>query len=223
MEPVCPRCHATLAPGAHYCTECGAPQLTVEQVDAEAEEAGANGSTALAGSQIAWPTAIGTAALISVPVGLMSSLLSFSTLWVIAGGVWTVSLYQRRAKVRFAGALTSGLGGRIGCVFGVFAAVVATLVDALSLLFSRYGLHHGGEIDSRLHLAMQSGIDRVVASNPDAVHQLPWFFHFWLSPEGQAGLVLASAVLSAGSMLGFSALGGALGARYGGMRALRSK
>ena len=210
MDPHCPRCQAALTSQAKFCPECGAPQLTVEAIEPEPEDPALPGAYDRHGARIAWPTAIGAAALLSLPAGLLSSLLSFSSLWVMAGGVWTVTLYRRRTATR----LSTALGSRIGCVFGVFAAVVATLIDAANLLITRYGLHRGGEVDSRLHLAMQAGIDRVLVSNPDAAHQIPWFFQFWLSPEGQAGLVLASAVLSAASMLGFSALGGALGARY---------
>ncbi|HEY0785811.1 MAG TPA: zinc ribbon domain-containing protein [Acidobacteriaceae bacterium] len=209
MDLHCLRCHAALPAQANFCSECGAPQLTV---DAPEEEPAADSAPgyALGDSGIAWPRAISAAAMLAVPAGLLSSLLSFSTLWVVAGGVWTTVLYRRRTSAR----LNPGLGSRIGCVFGVFAATIATLVDALNLLISRYGLHHGADIDSRLHDAMQVGIDRAMASNPDYARQIPWFFHFWLSPDGQAGLVLASAVISAASMLGFAALGGALGARY---------
>jgi hypothetical protein len=161
-----------------------------------------------------------SAAMLALPAGVLSSLLSFSTVWVIAGSAWTTVFYRRRTSTR----LSAVLGSRIGCVFGVFAAIIATLMDSINLLVSRYGLHHGGEIDSRLHSAMQTGIDRVLASNPEALHEIPWFFHFWLSPEGQAALVLTSALISSLSMLGFSALGGALGARYfGAERALQPR
>ena len=217
MERICPRCQALLGPTVRFCPECGAPQLTVDDAQPEedhASEPGAAGREDRDGTEIAWPAAMSVATLLAVPAGLLSSLLSFSSLWVMAGGIWTVMLYRKRTMI----ALTPGSGSRIGCVFGIFAAVLATLFDAANLLVTRYGLHRGVEVDSRLHTAMQAGIDRVLSSNPEAAHQIPWFFQFWLSPEGQAGLVLASAVLSAGTMLGFSALGGALGARYFGTR-----
>ncbi len=223
MNPTCPRCQTVIPPQARFCPECGSPQLTVETIEPETDTPSGSVDSSFQGSEIAWPTAIETAALLSFPAGLLSSLLSFSSLWVIAGGVWTVTIYRRRTAIRALGPgirITPGLGSRIGVVFGVFAAVVATAIDAVTLLLTRYGLHRGGEIDSRLHQAMQAGIDRVLASNPEAAHQIPWFFQFWLSSDGQAALVLTSAVLSAASMLGFSALGGALGARYFGLRRL---
>ena len=128
----------------------------------------------------------------------------------MAGAVWTIALYRRRVP----GRLSSATGSRIGVVLGLFAAFTSTATDAASLLIDRYGLHHGAEIDDRLHAAVQAGIDRVLASNPTAASQLPWFFHFWLSPDGHAAIILMSAVFSAVSMLCFAALGGALGARY---------
>jgi len=237
MNPLCPRCQTLITPQTRFCPECGAPQFTVEAAEPEPDAASSPSGDSSIGPEIAWPTAIGTAALLSFPAGLLSSVLSFSSLWVIAGGVWTVTIYRRRIAMHTSGAgtrtsgpgigssgagirLTPSLGSRIGVVFGVFAAVVATAIDAATLLVTRYGLHRGSEIDSRLHQAMQAGIDRVLASNPEAAHQIPWFFQFWLSSDGQAALVLTSAVLSAASMLGFSALGGALGARYFGLRRL---
>jgi hypothetical protein len=210
MNSLCPRCHTVLGDQVRFCPECGAPQLTVEASEAEADAPSAGDGFPQDSPQIAWPLAIRTAALLSLPTGLLSSQLSFSTLWVMAGGVWTVALYRRRTATH----PTPALGSRIGCVFGVFAAVVATAIDAATMLITRYGLHEGKDIDSRLHQAMQLGIDRVMTSNPEAAQQMPWFFQFWLSPDGQAALVLASALISAASMLGFSALGGALGARY---------
>jgi hypothetical protein len=183
----------------------------VERPEPESDDVpSSGGGYALAGPQIAWPKAIASAAMLAVPAGLLSSLLSFSTVWVIAGSAWTTIFYRRSTATR----LNPVLGSRIGCVFGVFAAIISTAMDALNLLVSRYGLHHGAEIDNHLHTAMKAGIDRMLASNPESMHQIPWFFHFWLSADGQAALVLVSALVSATSMLGFSALGGALGARY---------
>ena len=209
----CHRCSAAVTPGSAFCPECGAPQLRVlpaEDAQGIDLQATADYGRAQHPQSVRWHSVIPVAAIIALPVGLLCSFLAFSTLWAMAGAVWTVAIYRRRVP----GRLSSGTGSRIGIVLGVFAAVISTATDAASLLVDRYGLHRGAEIDQRLHDAVQAGIDRVLASNPTAAAQLPWFFHFWLSPDGHAAIILMSAVLSAASMLGFSALGGALGARY---------
>ncbi len=165
---------------------------------------------------IAWPAAVRSAALYAVPAGVLLSLLSvplFDMLWVVAGSVWTLRGYRRRAPR--APALTPELGGRIGLVLGLFAAVVSTATDALSYLIERFGLHHGMSIDARLQSGVQAGIDRINASNPDAAAQLPGLFHFWLSPEGRGSLLLISAASAALSMLFFGWLGGRFAVRFG--------
>ncbi len=211
----CHRCSAAIPSGSAFCPECGAPQLRIQPAD-DAQGVDLQASADYAHAQpVRWHSAIPVAAIIALPVGLLCSFLAYSTLWAMAGAVWTVAIYRRRVP----GRLSSGTGSRIGIVLGVFAALISTATDAASLLIDRYGLHQGTEIDQRLHDAVQTGIDRVLVSNPAAATQLPWFFNFWLSPDGHAAIILMSAVLSAGSMLGFSALGGALGARYYGRRA----
>lgn len=216
---LCHRCSATLAPGVVFCAECGAPQLCVQP--AEEQTAAGEGSGEQtpwhAGSRrnsVRWQAAIAVAAVIALPVGLLSSFLAFSTLWVMAGAVWTIALYRRRVP----GRLSSATGSRIGIVLGLFAAVISTATDAASLLINRYGLHHGAEMDQQYRAAAQEFIDHAIAQNPTTATQIPWFFRFCLSPEGHAAFILLSAILWAASMLGFSALGGALGARYYGRR-----
>ena len=201
-----------------FCAECGAPQLRVQPADEQAAEAdGSEEQTPWQASHrhsVRWQAAIAAAAIIALPVGLLSSFLAFSTLWVMAGAVWTIALYRRRVP----GRLSSATGSRIGIVLGLFAAVISTATDAASLLINRYGLHHGAEMDQQYRAAAQEFIDHAIAQNPTAATQIPWFFRFCLSPDGHAAFILLSAILWAASMLGFSALGGALGARYYGRR-----
>ncbi len=218
VPSTCHRCSATLAPEAAFCQECGAPQLRVQpsEEDSPGNEQGAQSGHASAHPfhRVRWQSAISAAALVALPVGMLSSFLAFSTLWVMAGAVWTIALYRRWVPGRVSGTT----GSRIGVVLGLFAAFISTATDAASLLIDRYGLHHGSEIDQRLHAAVQAYVDAMIASNPAAATQLPWFFRFWLSPDGHAAYSLMLTCFSAASMLGFSALGGALGARYYGRR-----
>jgi hypothetical protein len=222
MSPVCHRCGTTLNSSELFCPHCGAPQLRYEASDDQGPSFA--GSRQSAGSRgldaVSWREAVIAALLVSVPVGLLSSFLDFGSLWVIAGGIATVSLYRRRAGIP----PTSRMGWRIGALLGVMAAFATTAIDGFTLLFQRYVLHNGGELDVRFHLLAQQLTDQLNHSDPQAATLMPWFIKFWLSPDGTAAIVLMGAVASALSMLLFSCAGGAIGARITSMgnRAERS-
>ena len=209
MTILCHNCSHSVPEGAVFCPECGAPQLRVQAAEAvvEQEETPPPRHT----GEIVWPAAITAAAMYAIPAGILLSFIAVpiaDMLWVVAGAVWALRRY-RRSTPR-APALTPELGGRIGLVVGLFAAVASTATDAISYLVERFGLHHGAAIDAQLQSGVQAGIDRIHASNPDAAAQLPGLFHFWLSAEGRGSLLLCSAAASAVAML-FS---GWLGGRY---------
>jgi hypothetical protein len=158
---------------------------------------------------IHWREAVLVAALVAVPAGVLSALLGLEALWGIAGGMAIVSLYRRRT-----GALPTGrMGWRIGALLGLFATVVATLTDGITLLVQRYAMHQGAVLDSRYHDVGQQLVDQLTRSNPDAAAVLPGFLHFWLTPDGAAAMVLINAAGVAIFMLLFASIGGALGAR----------
>ncbi len=239
MTCACHRCGETLQGEESFCPHCGAPQLRwdgagqeesaedcvrhgpgVQQPGSSADPSPFPGSSPSGASYaqawgpgqqfVAWRTAVVCGLFVAAPVGLLSALLSFSLLWVVAGGVLSVVLYRRRSLRR----VSPRAGWRIGLVTGLLAACIATAIDALSTLFERYGMHRGAEVDRRLHAILQQGIDRMLQTNPDAASQVPWFIHFWLSPYGQAALILSAAAVTAVFMVTFSGIGGALGARY---------
>lgn len=158
---------------------------------------------------VQWKDAILVALTVAVPVGLLTSLLDFGSLWVIGGGIATVSLYRRRTGIPPAGRA----GWRIGGLLGVLAAFISTAADGITLLFQRYVLHSGGAIDHRFHLLAGQLTEQMNRSNPEAATVMPWFVHFWLTPDGVAALVLLGAAGSAIAMILFSAAGGLIGAR----------
>jgi ribosomal protein L40E len=219
MMSLCHNCRNAVPEGAAFCPECGAPQLRVQSPEAREAEAEPGEAAPRHTGEIAWPAAVQSAAIYAVPAGLLLSFLAvplIDMLWVMLGSVWTLRRYRRR--VPRAPKLTPQLGGRIGLVLGLFAAVVSTATDALTFLFERYGLHHASAIDARLGSGVQAGIDRIHATNPQAAAQLPGLFQFWLSAEGRGTLLLLSAAASAMSMLFFAWLGGRFAVRYGGLR-----
>ena len=99
MDLVCHRCGATLISTPElFCPHCGAPQLRFESTEEQTPYQGdANGASPRAGQLIAWRPAVHAALIVALPVGILSSLLDFGILWVLAGGFAAVALYQRKA------------------------------------------------------------------------------------------------------------------------------
>jgi hypothetical protein len=209
MDPACHRCGEALVPDELFCPHCGSPQLRVEE--SESVLAGQDGalqhSLDRAADLMRWRSAITTAIYIALPVALLSTLLSVGALWVFIGGFVTVYLYRRRTA-----APTNGrIGWRIGGLMGVIAAIFWLAIEAVAMLIQRYAMHQGPAIDSTFQKAIKAAIATMNQENPAFQHQLPWFAHFWLSPDGIATLYLLGTAMVALIMVFFSAVGGALG------------
>jgi hypothetical protein len=221
VDSVCHRCGTAINSSELFCPHCGAPQLLFEPQDESTTAPSATPQSAGRDPGVVlWREAILTAVLVGIPVGILSSVLDFGALWVIGGGIAAVSIYRRRTGLPPA----NRTGWRIGGLLGVLAAFTSAAVDSLTLIFERYVLHNGVMIDQRFHALAQQMTDQMNRSNPEAAAVMPWFIHFWLSPDGAAAIALMGAAGSALSMLLFSAAGGAIGARIAslGNRAQRS-
>ncbi len=216
MTTLCHNCRNAVPERAAFCPECGAPQLRVGSPDAPEPTAEGDAATPKHLGEIVWPAAMQSAALYAVPSGLLLALLPLpilDTLWVVMGSVWTLRRYRRRAPR--APVLTPMLGGRIGLVLGLFAAVISTGVRGVSLLVERFALHHGSAMDADVQKAMLDGLGRAKGFySPDSAAQLTAFAQFLLTPEGR-GLELAlDAATSAVAVLFFAWLGGRFAVRY---------
>ncbi len=220
MTALCPNCRNAIPEGAAFCPECGAPQLRVGSAESRAaEEVAVDPQAPRHTGEIAWPAALESAAICAVPAGLLLSFLAIpllDMLWVVLGAVWTLRRYRRRAPR--APVLTPILGGRIGLVLGLFAALVSTCANVLTSLFVRYGLHKVPSIDTFIRAVLQAGMDRTRATNPDAFAQVPELAKFWLSANGRGTLLLFYTASSVISILLFAWLGGRFAVRYGGPR-----
>ena len=166
----------------------------------------------------AWKHAIAAAAIVGLPMGLLSSsvlpLATASFVWLVGGAMAAVALYQRRSQNGF---LNLRTGLRIGLVAGVVAAFFATACNAAVLLFQRYALHMSKAIDESMdgnirEIVGQLG-GKMAQATPETQAQLRAYFQFLLSPDGKAFLSLTSSATAALAMVLFAALGGALGAR----------
>ena len=211
MDPVCHRCRATINSSSElFCPHCGAPQLRYEPSEEAAPPyASSQQTTSGRGLDIvSWKAAVVSALLVAVPVGLLSSILDFGALWVIGGGIATVSLYRRRVGMP----PSNRMGWRIGGLLGVLAAFISTAIYSLKLVIQRYMLH-SGDLDQQLHSVAQQFADQINRSDPQTAAAMAQLAHFWLSPDGAAAIVLGTAAVSALSMVLFAAAGGAIGAR----------
>lgn len=213
MDPLCHRCGNTLQEGEGFCPHCGAPQLMVDT----AETAAPPQPTQRLGTDpglVRWHTAISSALLVAIPVGLLSALGGgMSTLLVIAGGFGTIALYRKRSD----GFTDGRIGWRLGAILGAASALIASATDAAQMVFERYILHHGAAIDAQFQTVAQQMADQALKTNTEAMQQAPQFVHkwanFWLSPDGHAAIqLLTAAIVSAGMVL-FAATGGAIAGR----------
>ncbi len=217
MEQLCHRCGAAINEADPFCPHCGAPQLRYEAPEEPIPSASTMPAQRLGNRSfdlISWRDAILAAAIISIPAGILSALLGFEVLWVLAGGMVAVSLYRRRT-----GMLPTGkMGWRIGMLLGLFAAVISAAFNGVALIVQRYGFHQGAVIDQRLHDVIDSFTKTYANflsnSSPEMAKSMTETMHFWVTPYGIAALVLTNAAEMAVFMLLFAAVGGALAARF---------
>jgi hypothetical protein len=224
MEVLCQRCGVALNPTQVFCHNCGAPQLQIEPADiVSTEESG--GATAAAPSRdIAWKAAIRAALIVFLPAALLSSVVNFSCLWVIGGGMAAVALYRRRSNA----ILDTRSGLRIGLVVGLLVALTTSALDAVSMVVQRFGTHSARDIDERWNATlqpmiqqMQQSYEQASHSNPESAAQIVSMIHFWQSADGKAAGVLMAYGLLATGIIVFSAVGGALGSRIFAARPIR--
>lgn len=219
MKTLCHNCRNVVPEGAAFCPECGAPQLRVGAPDAPEINPETEPAPRHTGS-IAWPEAVRSAAIYAVPSGLLLAFLPvplLDMLWVVVGTVWTLRRYRRQAPR--APVLTPQLGGRIGLVLGLFAAVVATSVNCLSLLIERFALHQGPTMDAVVQKQVLDGLERAKGFySPDSAAQLAAVARFLLTPEGRGLEIALDAAASALAVLFFAWLGGRFAVRYAWLR-----
>jgi hypothetical protein len=220
METLCHRCGNPLSSSGNFCPSCGSPQLRLEMNDEMEGNASVRefSAEAMGEKGTAWKHAIAAAAIVGLPMGLLSSsvlpLATASFVWLVGGSMAAVALYQRRSRNGF---LNLRTGLRIGLVAGVVAAFFATACNAAVLLFQRYALHMSKAIDDSMDGNIREIVGQLAGkmaqATPETQAQLRAYFNFLLSPDGKAFLSLTSSATAALAMVLFAALGGALGAR----------
>jgi RNA polymerase subunit RPABC4/transcription elongation factor Spt4 len=235
LEITCQRCHETLGPDDRYCAVCGLPQLVYVAAEAPLvqieNESGSQTSDPVgaqtgepvgAVSGIAWRPALRAAVLLSIPAGVLCSGItpigqSLGLVWMLGAAAWAVNLYSKRAHP---GWVSMGAGARIGLVTGLFASWLTVTLNGAVVWAGRFLLHQGSEMDSvwltdvekSLQLSQQMAAQMGMATAQAA--QSTQMSRAWmLSPEGHAGIALATFLAGAAFLILFATLGGAMGAR----------
>ena len=220
MNALCHRCGTTLSASDLFCPNCGAPQVKFEPqaIGESSYETTRPMRPALPTQSVSWKDAVRAALIVAIPSGILSaiSVLSWGCcLWVVGGAALAIGLYRKLAP---GFSLDARSGFRIGALVGLIAAYTTVAATAVWRVFARFVLHQGLEIDRNYDAAMQQVSASAAQSNPDAQTQLRTLMHLLMSPDGRAGLILWSSVVSALGIVLFSALGGVLGVRLFTMR-----
>src|SRR6185437_16174434 len=203
MEIACSRCHQAVVAGTCYCPGCGMPQLvystegTGEQGSAERSEPPVRDA-----ASVDWKQAIRIAAMLAIPAGILSSMLSpvsiFGIFLMGGTGAWVVAIYLRRERPALVTGIVGGWTAAAASGIGVFAG--------------RFFFHQGKSFDDLWHAMVDQQLNQRASAGFD-LHALDVLRSWMLSPEGRAGWVVGTVAVLVAVLMLFAVAGGALGAR----------
>jgi hypothetical protein len=223
MEINCTRCHQAVEADNCYCPTCGLPQLvySADAIPGQIPPERFNEPIRDA-STVDWKRAMPRVVMLAVPAGVLSSnatpLRTLGLFWMAGAAATAVFLYVRSQRPAW---ITMGAGARIGLVTGLMGAWLAFGVSGAALFVDRFVLHRSSQIDAdwQANIAMGeqftdqlfSGMGSDVAAQAQTAQaqNRTWM----MSPEGHAGGQAFNFAASAGFLLSFAIVGGALGAR----------
>jgi hypothetical protein len=223
MELTCSRCHQTVRDGDCFCPVCGLPQLVYTGEGATGQsQADQWVGAARDASEVDWKPALRLALALAIPAGLFCSIplgIGIFAMLLMAGtSAWVVALYMRNQRPAW---ITIGAGARIGVVTGILSGAISFSANSVTLFVQRYALHQGSHMDSdwKAFVDTNMQISRQVTSmigSADPAQFAAMEAHqkaLLLSPEGHAGMILASLALASLLFVLFGATGGAVCAR----------
>jgi hypothetical protein len=217
MESTCNRCHQPVDAESCYCAACGLPQLVYTSEGNPGQTQPDRLTEAVSdASSIRWRPALRAAMLVSIPAGLLSSGLSpvgtLGLFWMSAAAAWAVMIYVRGQRPAW---ITMGAGARIGFVTGLMAAWVAFAATGVSLFAIRDLMGQGRTLDQMWQTAFArvSQQWQALSSDPQTGAMAKNLLAWLQTPEGRAGSMLFGMAVVSVAMLGFAAIGGAVGAR----------
>jgi len=215
MEITCTRCHQTVQPGDCYCPVCGLPQLVYSaETAAEQGQPDKWNETLRDAGSVEWKAALRYALMLSIPAGILASLLSSFTvlalLLLAVTGAWVVALYMRNRRPSW---ITLGAGARIGLVTGILGGWSAAAASSFALFAARYWFHSGKTFDDFWEQSVNQQISQqwaAMGADPQTIATLKAWV---LSPEGRAGVLLFTVWFLAAALLLFAVAGATLSAR----------
>jgi hypothetical protein len=224
VEHPCYKCQSPVEEGVPFCPHCSAPQIRVlppepdidqparatpdvqspQQADTGDSLWGHKPSTATPHQPIQWKQALPGALMAGAGAAVLSSLpvLGFGCcLWLLAAGVISVYLYQKRLPGTL---IAPGMGMRIGALAGGVAFALQAVMS--TLLFATEGDQVRKALEEQLQASMAKAPD---PRTQEILHQ---FMAKINTPDGMATFFLWVLVLMALVFVLFCGAGGALGA-----------
>jgi hypothetical protein len=211
VEIVCHRCHRAVPSDSSFCPSCGLPQLVYDAVEAPGQLPDDSCSAGMpdAGT-VDWKHALRVSALLAVPTGIISNMLGLFGAFLIAfAAILVVLRYMRNRQPAW---ITVGAGARIGLVTGLLCGWSLLAVKGLDLFANRFWLHQGKVLDDQWVAQADQQATMMISLGYD-VQRIAAQHASMLTPDGQAGWMVAIQLVFAAVLLPFAVAGGAIGAR----------
>jgi hypothetical protein len=208
----CYKCGQAIAEGTHFCPHCGAPQIRVTIPEPSAPAGSppfAPGTPAemqppahpvnlsLRGDGINWTIGRTSVVMAGIFIGI-TSFLPLNFLWIPAGGLLAVKLYNKRTIPPLT---STGDGAKLGALAGLAGYVIVALATIAILHFYA---------DKFWKLLDESVKARAASSGTD----LKPVLEMLNTAQGKTFLVTFMMVFVFVMMLALSSVGGALGAMF---------
>jgi hypothetical protein len=223
VEHTCYQCGHPVEEGVAFCANCNAPQIRVasasqnepatqplkpgtpDEVQPPAHPVGfgfpGGAPTPTPPEPFRWQDAMPGAMLAGAVIALVLIIpLAAYVLWPLAAGALAVLFYSRR---RPGAELSTGAGARVGAVAGLFAFVLFAVLMGVQLA----AMSGSGKLRDQMMQVMQQSAAR--NPSPEAQEMIQKL----MTPEGIAVMVVIVFIMFLLMFVGFSSIGGALGAR----------
>jgi hypothetical protein len=216
-----------------FCGHCGAPQVTISEdlleqtrvatisasgipEDETEEQRAARLASQPPDMLVVWRSAIRIVLLVAAAIALLSVALPIEILAWLAPGI-VIGIYAVRHRETL---ITTAFGVRLGLVCGILCAFGITLVKTVQMLFLRYALHQGANLDAGLQQTILQARTNAVAQSGEAA-AATIFNPLLYQPEFRVGFYLFALLLGTIVFIALSTLSGAFSGYMRSRRTLR--